>query len=443
MADAPERAPKRAYGFWICLALVIGNMVGSGFFLMPATLAPFGWNGVAGWVVTTAGALCLAVVFGSLARAMPRAGGPYAYSRAAFGPFAAFLVAWAYWVSMWIGNVAIATGVLAPLSTIFPGIADHSVLITLALVWSLTAINCFGAKAVGRIQLVTTILKFLPLIAVVVLASLVLGGGEAQVPPLRSEALSLSGPTGIAAAVTLTLWAFLGLESATVPAERVEAPERNIPRATLIGVAVTGAVLPSPVRRWRCSCRRAAAQSAAPMATSSPALGGEAATLMRCLRRWPPSHAQWLDPDAGRIALGDGEGRRFPSGLPSSPASEPRRAPHRRQHPAHHRAAAQFGSLDDRPVRLPHPSRHLGVADRLSGLFAGRDPARVNKSRNLIFALGALFSIWAIWGAGTEALKWGLVLLLSGVPLYLLMRRTGHSSPAAAADPAVPPGSAA
>src|ERR687895_685627 len=139
MATAAPVPVKRPFGFWICLALVVGNMIGSGFFLLPATLAPFGGNGVAGWIVTTAGALFLAVVFGSLARKFPAAGGPYAYSRRAFGPFVPFVVAWSYWVSMWIGNVAIATGVVAPLSTVFPGITPWSAPITLALVWSLTA----------------------------------------------------------------------------------------------------------------------------------------------------------------------------------------------------------------------------------------------------------------------------------------------------------------
>src|SRR5688500_6368431 len=131
MVESPSlaTAPPRAFGFWICLALVIGNMIGSGFFLLPATLAPFGWNGVAGWVVTTAGALCLAIVFGSLARAHPMAGGPYAYSRLAFGPFTAFVVAWSYWVSMWVGNVAIATGVIAPLATLAPDITPYSAII--------------------------------------------------------------------------------------------------------------------------------------------------------------------------------------------------------------------------------------------------------------------------------------------------------------------------
>ncbi|MDB5671742.1 MAG: amino acid permease, partial [Alphaproteobacteria bacterium] len=76
-------APKRAFGFWICLALVVGNMIGSGVFALPAPLARYGWNAALGWLVTIAGSLCLAFVFARLARGFPAAGGPYAYCREA------------------------------------------------------------------------------------------------------------------------------------------------------------------------------------------------------------------------------------------------------------------------------------------------------------------------------------------------------------------------
>ena len=90
---------SRALGIWSCLALVVGNMIGSGVFLLPASLAPLGWNGVFGWLLTIAGAMCLALLFATLARSYPKAGRPYAFTREAFGPFAGFLVAWSYWVS--------------------------------------------------------------------------------------------------------------------------------------------------------------------------------------------------------------------------------------------------------------------------------------------------------------------------------------------------------
>jgi APA family basic amino acid/polyamine antiporter len=113
---------KRMLGFWALLALVIGNMIGSGIYLLPATLAPLGWNQAIGWIVTLAGALCLALIFARLSAKVPRAGGPYAYADAAFGPLAGYVAAWSYWVMTWVGNGAIAIAVVSNLSLIFPGI---------------------------------------------------------------------------------------------------------------------------------------------------------------------------------------------------------------------------------------------------------------------------------------------------------------------------------
>lgn len=444
---APRTSAKRAFGFWICLALVIGNMIGSGFFLLPATLAPFGWNGVAGWFVTTAGALCLALVFGSLARAFPEAGGPYAYSRQAFGPFVAFVVAWSYWVSMWIGNVAIATGVVAPLSTVFPGIADHSALITLGLVWSLTAINCFGAKTVGRIQLVTTILKFLPLAAVMILAALLLGGGEAEIPPLRSDALAVTGATGIAMAATLTLWSFLGLESATVPAERVEAPERNIPRATLIGVTVTGAI-------YTFACSAVALLLPADQAANSPAPMADFIA-----NSWGSTAGTFIALFAAIAAFGTLNGWILMQGeLPWAMAKDG-------VFPAWLAKLSRFGTPARAHIAASVPlsivlflysalslTNLFGIlillattASLVAYLVCSLAALRlgVGGKAKPFFVLAALFSIWAIWGAGWVAIELGAVLLATGVPVYLLMRLAARSSRAGAACPAASPGSAA
>jgi APA family basic amino acid/polyamine antiporter len=439
-------APPRQLGFWMCLALVIGNMIGSGFFLLPATLAPFGWNGVAGWIITTGGALCLALVFARLARAFPQAGGPYAYSRLAFGPFPAFLVAWSYWVSMWVGNVAIATGVVAPLSTVFPAITSYSAVITLVLVWSLTTINCFGAKTVGRIQLVTTILKFLPLAAVILLVVLVLaaGGGEAATELRRSD-LTFSGPTGIAAAAVLTLWSFLGLESATVPAERIENPTRNIPRATFIGVIVTGLIytfvcssvaLLMPVEQ--------VANSGAPMAEFIGAYwGGPAATLIALF--------------AGVAAFGTLNGWVLMQGeLPWAMAKDG-------VFPGWLAKLSRFGtparahivtSLLLTIVLALNYTRTMAdlfgflillatTASLVAYLVGSLAAVKLGVGRKAmpIFILAALFSLWAIWGSGVEAMQWGAALLLSGVPVYFLMRWRAATPPAAA--PAAPPGSSA
>jgi APA family basic amino acid/polyamine antiporter len=230
--------PQRL-GFWMCVALVVGNTIGSGIFLLPSSLASFGLNSVVAWGFTAAGALVLALTFASLSRAFPAAGGPYAYVHSAFGPLPAFLVAWGYWVSIWVGNAAIATGAVSYLSPLMPQVATvpgRSAEITLLCLWSLTLINWFGVKAAGWVQSVTSVLKVLPLIAIAL-------GGLIALP--GTHAVQTAGPitlSGVTAAATLTLWALLGLESATIPAERVIDPTRTIPAATLIGTLLTAIV---------------------------------------------------------------------------------------------------------------------------------------------------------------------------------------------------------
>ncbi|KRA66478.1 amino acid permease [Caulobacter sp. Root655] len=249
MTETPQKVPlpkitvPKALGFWMCTALVVGNMIGSGVFMLPASLAPYGWNAVFGWLVTIAGGVCLAFVFAGLARAFPKAGGPYAYTQEAFGPLVGFMVAWSYWISLWVGNAAIATGAVSYLSVLVPAIAKVPGLhlaVTLGAVWIMVAINIAGARLAGGVQVVTTVLKLLPLIAVAGLAFWVIGHDHgASLTPFHAADIH---PGGITAAATLTLWALLGLESATVPAGKVVDPVRTIPRATLVGTIFTGLI---------------------------------------------------------------------------------------------------------------------------------------------------------------------------------------------------------
>jgi APA family basic amino acid/polyamine antiporter len=127
---------KRKIGFWTCTALVVGNVIGMGIFLLPASLAPFGFNTVIGWLITLFGCLTLARVFAHLARSMPDADGPYGYIRDTLGELPAYLALWAYWVSLWLTNAALATGVVGYLTVVFP--ATHVIqpaLFALVLVW--------------------------------------------------------------------------------------------------------------------------------------------------------------------------------------------------------------------------------------------------------------------------------------------------------------------
>src|ERR1700722_18068841 len=235
-----ETARPNLLGFWMCVALVVGNSIGSGVFLVPASLAPFGLNSMLAWGFTGGGAILLAVVFARLSRAYPAAGGPYAYVNLAFGPFTAFIVAWGYWISIWVGNAAIATGAVSYLSPLLPWIADvpgASAAVTLFFLWLLTFVNWYGIRASGWVQAVTTVLKVLPLLAVAVLGIFSLRSGN--VAAAAGVPLSVGGTT---AAATLTLWALLGLESDTIPADKVRDPSRGIPLATLLGAVITALI---------------------------------------------------------------------------------------------------------------------------------------------------------------------------------------------------------
>jgi basic amino acid/polyamine antiporter, APA family len=239
MATANVSPPPRLLGFWMSLALVIGNSIGTGVFLLPATLAPYGLNSLLAWGFTGLGSILLAIVFSRLSRAFPDAGGPYAYVQLAFGPLAAFLVAWGYWISIWVGNAGIATAAVSALTPLLPWIAvvpGASAAITIALLWLLTLVNWFGIQASGRVQTVTTVLKMLPLIAV---AAVGIWSVRAVDVAAAAGTMPLS-PGGVTAAATLTLWALLGFESATIPADKVANPRRTIPLATMAGTIITG-----------------------------------------------------------------------------------------------------------------------------------------------------------------------------------------------------------
>src|SRR3546814_1921180 len=115
-------------------ALVMGNMIGSGVFLLPASLAPFGWNGVAGWAITIAGALALAFVIARLTVAFPRASGPTGFVELAFGRIPSFMIGWAYWVSVWTANVTLAVAAVRFLRLFVPALGEPMAVSTIALI---------------------------------------------------------------------------------------------------------------------------------------------------------------------------------------------------------------------------------------------------------------------------------------------------------------------
>jgi len=238
---ATTQPQRQKLGLWMLTALVAGNMIGSGIFLLPASLASYGSISLLAWLFTCGGALLLALVFAKLGSIMPKIGGPYAYCREAFGEFIGFQMAYNYWIALWVGNAAIAVAFTGYLSVFIHPLASNPVMtcgVSIATVWTLTLINIFGVRRAGLVQLVTTVLKLLPLI---LLATL----GLLFIHPANLSNFNISGQSNFSAltgAATLTLWSFIGLESATVPANDVEKPQLNIPRATILGTLITSLI---------------------------------------------------------------------------------------------------------------------------------------------------------------------------------------------------------
>ena len=150
MADPRDRdsdGPRGQVGFATALSLVVGGMIGSGVFMLPASLAPYRGVSLIGWVVSAGGSVLLALVFARLARTNPATGGPYAYTRSAFGDFAGFLVGWGYWISCWTTNGALAVAFVGYLDPFAPSVVRNPALAGLsavAAVWLLT--YDYGAK---------------------------------------------------------------------------------------------------------------------------------------------------------------------------------------------------------------------------------------------------------------------------------------------------------
>ncbi|MFN3517450.1 MAG: amino acid permease [Novosphingobium sp.] len=422
---------NRKLGFWALLALVIGNMVGSGIYILPAQLAPLGWNQFAGWAITIAGALALARVFAALGARLALAGGPYAYASAAFGPLAGFTTAWAYWVMSWVGNAAVAVAVVSALALIWPKLASTTglpALLAVVCVWTVTLINIRGVREAGRLQEVTVVLKLLPLIALIGIALWLWLTGSARAPDPQVPFTA----GNIALAAGLTFWGFLGLEAATVPADKVENPVRNIPRATMIGVALTGLVYIGISSAFALFMPVAeAAGSTAPIASFlGRYLGGDiavAVALFAAISAFGTLNG-WILVQA-EMPWAMAKGGVFPRWF----AQEGRYGTPVRSHLVSSGLLTLITLMNyargmtDLFAFIASVSLAAGLVAYLMTALAALRLERGN-TLTLIAALVAVaFFFWAEWGLGTEAMGYAALLILAGLPVYHSVRTAGSS----------------
>lgn len=438
----PVEPAVKSLGLAACTAIVVGNMVGSGFYLSPTAVAPYGRLAVLAWIVMGAGAVCLGLTFARLARLAPATGGPYAYTRMGFGDFPGFLVAWGYWISIWASLPVIAIAFAGSVMGMVPALQGRTVavVLTLGAIWLVVLTNLRGVKAAGLFASVTTCAKLVPFGAIAILGLLYVRG--ANLSEFNPSGQSLFAAS--AALAPLTMFAFLGLESATVPAGDVTDPERTIPRSTLLGILVaTTLYVLGTIVVLGVVPREDLVKSTAPFSDAAS-------------RMWGPWGADLVGVAVIISSLGALNGWTLLMGQVPMAAARDRLFP------------ALFGRLSSRgvpaigivfsamlatvlvlvqAVSTPGFTAFYSLVVGLStmaavipyafcavagGLVAVHVAGGGRVSRiTPVEAVAFVFSVFTLYGCGAEAVLYGLLLLVLGIPIYVWQQRERANVPAA------------
>jgi len=424
---------KRVLGFWTSTSLVVGNMIGSGIFLLPSALAFYGGIGIFGWMFTTLGAILLSLVFVNLSHEFPKIGGPYFYARKGFGDFSGFIVAYGYWISILCGNAAISVAQVSYLAIFIPALSEQPIFGAfgaLVNLWILTFINSAGVRISGRVQFITTVLKILPLIVIAFFGIFYFEANHFIPLNISSE----TPFTAITATATLTLWAFLGLESATIPADNIKDPKRTIPKATITGtliaafvyifatVSVMGIISPTDLSVSNAPFADAAAQVWGSVAGYVVAAAGVVACF-GALNGWILLQ--------GQIPLAASIDKLFPKRFANlSKAGTP-----------------VFGlvlsSVLISIIMMMNFTKGLvekftfvillatlatlvpylfSTLAQLKFIYLTRNNKKLIKLL-IITILAFLYSVWAVIGLGMYTIIWGVIFIATGIPIYFWMSR--------------------
>lgn len=413
-------------------ALVTGNMIGSGIFLLPSAMALLGSLSLLSWILTFLGSLALAFIFSRMSTMVPKTGGPYAYSQAGLGNVIGFQTAYSYWINAWVGNAAIALAGVGYLSVFFPSFAHPVVacFVSIALVWLFTLINLKGVHTAGIITIVTTILKLIPIFLIAIAGWAFFHTEYISQSANVTPAPQLSTFDIITQGMTLTLWCFIGVESATVPAGSVKNPTRTIPLATVLGMLIAAtAYIASSVVIMGMIPNEILQKSVYPFADAAQIIFGDwgkwivafgaAVSCIGCLNGWILIQGQIPMAAADDNLFLKVFGHRNKRGVPSygliitailisvlllmtiSPDLVKQ-----------YKLMILIATLATLIVYLYTPVAEL--------VLFMRGGYQYTKTAVAIAFVGIVYSFWAIWGAGTEVLAYGALLLLSSIPLYLL-----------------------
>ena len=434
----------RQLGLGMCTALVVGNTIGMGIFMQPASLAPFGLNALTAWLAVIVGCTSLAIVFAALARRFPQAEGPLDYLRTTLGEPVAFAAMWSYWISTIVTLPALAVGVVGYFLSVFPAAqAVPPWVLSLSFIWLFVGVNVLGVRSGGRVQVITSLLKIVPLVLVMVLGPIAI----LAEPATYTANLPATPPVGLQssmAAAAIALYAMLGFESATIAAGRARDPERTIPRATLIGTLIVAIIYVAIVGISMLLVPQATlATSDAPFVTITDSLLGAGygrwialfvvISGLGCLNGWTLVVAELSRTLALKNLMPAAMGSINRFGAPWIGLLVIG-------------AVATFMALMNYNDSLVDGFTKLTVivtAANLPLYLCGalvifmlwkRVPGLAPPALWLAALGGLAFTAFAFFGVGLEPLLWAIGLLVAGIPIYFLMRKK-HPPPVVAPAP--------
>ncbi len=420
---------SKKIGILTVTALVIGSQVGAGVFLLPASLAPLGSLSLGGWLISSIGAILLALVFGKLCMHIPKAGGPHVYVNQAFGTKAAFFTAWVYWMISWTSNIAVITAAISYLTPVFGKTSKMTnLLLEIFFFIILTIINLRGAVFSGMIEVILTILKCIPLIIIPI----------AGLYYFDTNNLLPLNPTGLPSlevinkATLLTFWAFIGLESATANANIIKNPEKTVPLAVVygtLGVAILYAL--NSISIMGLLSNNILIKSAAPYVDATDAIFGYGwditiaiIAFLACIG----TLNAWIL-TGGQIAYGAGKDGLFPQFFAKT---------NKYNAPSNSLIIALIGTI---PLLMMTISDNLVqqlnlIVDAAVTTFLGvyvvcmlafiKIYHKIHKIYSVIAIIAMCFCLWVMFYSNWLNLSIACVIVLSGLPVYMMKKSSSN-----------------
>ena len=421
-------------GLLAATSLVVGNIIGAGIFVLPASLGKFGSISIVGWLFTATGALILAKIFSNFSKKLKGiSGGPYIYSKVVFGDFIGFLVAWGYWISCWVNNAAIAVAIVSALSFFFPELVTnpfYATLTGLSFIWFFTFTSSKGIKSSGNIQILTTIAKLIPLVLIILFGFFIF---DLEIFP-EFNLTDQNDFEILPVVAVMTLYAFLGLECASIPAENIKNPEKTIPKATMAGTLISTLIyILSTIVLFGIISAENLINSPAPFAEAGEIIGGKYFGFL-------------ISAGAAISAIGALNGWiLITSYMPMTMAND-RLFPKvfaKKNKKGFPYLSLLLGSILTSFVMTMNYTD--GLVDRFEFLIllttlstlipyffvsvsyilfhVEKRLFKINSFRSVILGLfGSLYSLWAIFGSGIDSIVYGTILLILGIPIYLILK---------------------